>query len=235
MHIYFRACEKQQTISNVVRFRNINKAEIIKRCWKSIQASVTEEDTIIVIHDDVKPDTLQWLKDSSNTTKISFVEVPDHSWDYHLHTVIMLDVLAIKAAEYPNELHYIVEDDYLHTPNAIRVMQLSLQQWNHFAVSYDYPDRYTMDPQPARILLGPDRHWRTVESATMTIVARGATWLRYMDTIKTMGPTSNDRVFVELFKYEPCLSPLPGLSSHMTDYHLTPLIDWNNIWSSYNV
>ena len=35
MHIYFRACEKQQTISNVTRFQNISKTEIIMGIFKS--------------------------------------------------------------------------------------------------------------------------------------------------------------------------------------------------------
>lgn len=235
MHIYFRACEKQQTISNVVRFNNISKTEIIKRCWKSIQASITNQDTIIIIHDDVSSMTLQWLLDTCNTSNIRFIEVPEHSWDYHLHTVKLLEVLAEQVVDYPDELHYIVEDDYLHTENAIRVLEDTLKFWNHFAVSYDYPDRYTMNPQPAMIMLGHDRHWRTVESSTMTVLAKGSTWSRVLEVLKTAGPTSNDHIFLNIYKQEPCISPLPGVSSHMTDYHLTPLVDWSAIWNIQNV
>lgn len=235
MHIYFRACEKQQTISNVTRFQNISKTEIIKRCWSSIQASVDKTDTIIIIYDTVSDSTLDWLLTTSKTNKVHSIQVGDHSWDYHLHTVTLLDTLHEYIKQFPDELHYIVEDDYLHTPDAIRVMQNTLKHWEHFAVSYDYPDRYTMNPQPAMVMLGVDRHWRTIESSTMTIVAKGSTWLKVIDAVKTIGPTSNDQIFTQIYKQEPCISPLPGVSSHMTDYHLTPLVDWAQIWNMQDV
>lgn len=235
MHIYFRACEKQQTISNVVRFNNISKTEIIKKCWKSIQASVVYTDHITIIHDTVSAETLHWLKTNCETSNITFIEVPEHEWSYHEHTVVLLDTLEKQITEYPEELHYIVEDDYLHTADAIRVLEDTLKHWDHFAVSYDYPDRYTMNPEPAMVLLGVDRHWRTVTSSTMTVLAKGKTWSRFIDAIKPYGPTSNDQVFTHIYKQEPCISPLPGVSSHMTDHHLTPLIDWVALWESQNV
>lgn len=235
MHIYFRACEKQQTISNVTRFQNISKTEIIKRCWLSLQASIADNDSITIIHDTVSDNTLAWLKGTSHTSNINFIEVPDHDWSYHQHTVVLLDVLAEQIIKYPDDLHYIVEDDYLHTPDAISVLEDTLKNWEHFAVSYDYPDRYTMNPEPAMVLLGADRHWRTVTSSTMTVLAKGKTWSRFIEAIKPFGPTSNDQVFTHIYKQEPCISPLPGVASHMTDHHLTPLVDWLSIWEAQNV
>jgi hypothetical protein len=233
LFIYFRACEKQETISYVKRFKDTSKTTILKKCWLSLQESVNETDHIIVIHDDVSEDTLIWLENTA-MTDVSFIAVPKHDWSYHQHTVTLVETLRAKCIEFPAELHYIVEDDYLHTPNAIRVMQDTLALWPNFAVSYDYPDRYTT-PVPSYIILGKDRHWRTINSCTMTLAAIGKRWLDVMPELEKYAPTSNDKVFEEIFKQIPCLSPMPGLSSHMTDHHLTPLVDWNNIWESYNV
>jgi len=235
LHIYFRACEKQQAISNVMRFQNINKTEMLKRCWLSIQSSVTDSDTIIIIHDEVSEDTLKWLHKTSNTSNISFVEVEKHEWNYHLHTVTAIDILAEQCIKFPDELHYLVEDDYLHTANAIWVLENSLLQWQHFAVSYDYPDRYRDGYEPALVMLGVDRHWRTVQSATMTVLAKGSTWLRHIETLRAVAPTSNDAIFREIFKQDACISPLPGVASHMTDYHMTPLVDWVSIWEMQTI
>jgi hypothetical protein len=233
LFIYFRACEKQQTISNVKRFSNMPKTELLKKCWLSLQASITVEDRLFIIHDSVSDNTMDWLL-STAATDVELIEVEEHSWDYHLHTVTLFDILEKKSIEFPAELHYIVEDDYLHTPNAIRVMQNTLAKWPNFAVSYDYPDRY-IKPSPCHVIIGSDRHWRTIDSCTMTIVAMGYRWLDVMPELKKAAATSNDKIFDEIFRQIPCISPMPGLSSHMTDYHLTPLVDWDYIWQAQNV
>ncbi len=231
MFIYFRACEKQQTISNVTRFGNINKTEILKKCWKSLQQSVNDSDTVIIIEDSVTKNTINWLLDTCNTKQVKVISVPEHSWDVHQHTITLIEVLESNCAEYPAELHYIVEDDYLHVDNAIRIVESSLSKWPNFAVTYDYPDRYT-NPVPSYVVLGHDRHWRTVDSCTMTILALGARWLDILPELKQAAPTSNDRIFNDIFKQIPCISPMPGLSSHLTDRHGSPLVDWNKVWES---
>ena len=234
MIIYFRACEKQETISHVNRYNNVSKTVMIKKCWLSLQGSVTAEDRIIILHDDVKQETLKWLLNTSNTDNIEFVEVLEHSWDYHGHTVMLIDVLEQEATKNPEDLHFILEDDYLHVPNTLHVLKATLTNWPDFAVPYDYIDRYT-DPENTIVLLGPDRHWRTVTSSTMTVIAKGSTWLKYITDLRAAAPTSNDQVFSDIYKLSNCISPLPGLSSHMTDKHATPYVDWNSLWDNYNV
>jgi hypothetical protein len=233
LFIYFRACEKQETISYVKRFKDTSKTDILKKCWLSLQESVDSTDTVIVIHDAVSESTLEWLGTTSKAT-VQFVEVPEHDWNYHMHTVVLVETLKQYCESNPTELHYIVEDDYLHTPNAVRVMQDTLAAWPNFAVSYDYPDRYAK-PVPSYVVLGKDRHWRTIDSSTMTVLALGRRWLDIMPELEACASTSNDKVFEDIFKQIPCISPMPGLASHMTDHHLTPLVDWQKIWDSYNV
>jgi hypothetical protein len=230
MIIYFRACEKQETISYVTRFNNTSKTDILKRCWKALNIGINDSDTVILIEDQVSENTLKYLKDTCNTSNLEIVNVSDHSWEVHQHTVTLIEVLEKNSIKHPEELHYIVEDDYLHVPNSVRIMQENLKQWDGFAVSYDYPDRYS-NPVPARVLLGVDRHWRTINSSTMTVLAKGKTWLTCIDALKDAAPTSNDKVFETLYKNIACISPLPTLSAHMTDRHLSPFIDWNKLWN----
>lgn len=233
MIIYFRACEKQDTISYVTRFNNINKTIILKKCWLSIQKSITKNDKVIVIEDGLSNDTLEWLNNNSNSL-IEIISVPEHSWDYHQHTVTLIDTLKEYAAKYLEELHYIVEDDYLHTEDALTVLRESLENWNGFAVPYDYPDRY-LNPKPSQIVIGKDRHWRTIDSSTMTVLAKGKIWLTIIEQLAKAAPTSNDKVFEEVYKLIPCINPLPGVASHLTDRHGTPLVDWPQIWNNIDV
>jgi hypothetical protein len=231
--IYFRACEKQDTISYVTRFNNFNKTIILKKCWLSIQKSITKNDKVIIIEDGLSEDTLRWIFSNSEAS-IQVVSVPEHSWAYHQHTVTLIDSLKEYATNYPEELHYIVEDDYLHTENALTVLRETLENWTGFAVPYDYPDRY-LNPKPSQIVIGKDRHWRTIDSSTMTVLAKGKTWLTIIDQLVQAAPTSNDKIFEEVYKHIPCINPLPGVASHLTDRHGTPLVDWIQIWNNIDV
>lgn len=233
MIIYFRACEKQETISYVTRFNNFSKTIILKKCWLSIQKSITKTDTLLLIADNLSEATLNWLVKNSSVP-VNIINVPEHSWNYHQHTVTLVKTLKEYSTLYPEELHYIVEDDYLHTENALSVLRDTLELWDGFAVPYDYPDRY-LNPKLSRILIGKDRHWRTVDSSTMTVLAKGRVWLTVITALEQAAPTSNDKVFEEIYKHIACINPLPGVTSHLTDKHHTPLVDWINIWETIHV
>jgi hypothetical protein len=233
MIIYFRACEKQDTISYVTRFNNFNKTIILKKCWLSIQKSITKNDIVIVIEDGLSEDTLAWLNSNSNTI-LEIIKVPEHSWEYHQHTVTLIETLKKYSTLHPDELHYIVEDDYLHTPDALTVLRESLENWYGFAVPYDYPDRY-INPKPCQVVIGKDRHWRTIDSSTMTVLAKGKTWLTVLDALLLAAPTSNDKIFEKIYEKIACINPLPGVANHLTDRHSTPLVDWVTLWDSINV
>lgn len=233
MIIYFRACEKQDTISYVTRFNNFNKTIILKKCWLSIQKSITKNDTLLIIGDGLSEATLNWMIDNSVITP-NIVSVPEHNWDYHQHTITLVDTLKEYSNKYPDELHYIVEDDYLHTENALTVLRDTLENWPGFAVPYDYPDRY-INPKACQVVIGKDRHWRTIDSSTMTVLAKGKTWLSIIEPLISAAPTSNDKIFEEVYKHIPCINPIPGVASHLTDKHGTPLVDWVEIWNDINV
>jgi len=231
MFIYFRACEKQQTISNVSRFRNFDKTIILKKCWLSIQKNIKIYDSLYVIHDEVSDTTLEWMKATAAVTPI-FIEVPKHSWELHQHTITLIKLLKELCDKHPQELHYIVEDDYLHVENALEVLRSTLSEWGGFAVSYDYPDRY-FAPEPCFVMVGKDMHWRTINSSTMTVLAKGYVWSSVMADLERAAPISNDKVFESIYSRIKCLSPMPGLSTHLTDRHHTPLVIWEQVWDSY--
>lgn len=92
MKIYFRCCEKQQSVSGVQRWSEIPKNVMIKKCWKSIYDGIDANDEVFILHDEVSEDTLSFIEKYSydNTT---FLEVPKHEIQDRLHTFKMLEFL----------------------------------------------------------------------------------------------------------------------------------------------
>ena len=232
MKIYFRCCEKQETVSGVNRWEEIPKWKTVRKCWKSIYEGIDESDEVFILHDEVTQETLDFIEEHSyeNTT---FLEIPKHHIQDRLHTFKMLEFLKTQLdTSNPEEVHYIVEDDYLHTPDAISAMKLIFTKWNNFVTTYDYPDRYTMDKTPCFLMVDTDRHWRTNPSGTYTFAAKTKTWLECWDIINNTAPHNPTK---EMFQTHPCISPVPGCSSHLTPHHLSPVVDWDALWNNINI
>jgi len=236
--LYFRACEKQTAISYVDRWQNKTKTEILKKAWASLLPSVTEEDELILIQDHVSKETLEWMEKSVTKGLLRIVDVPEHTWEYHQHTVTLFDTL-YKECENGNDddFHLLIEDDYLWVPNGLNVIREAVKYWHKgFLVPYDYPDRY-IKPAACAVYLGPDRHWRTINSCTMTIGAKSLFWKHFKESFYEAAPTSNDKVFETIvMNYNvPILSPIPALASHLTNHHASPYIDVVGLWNQTKV
>ena len=126
-----------------------------------------------------------------------------------------------KRLENEKTLNFLVEDDYLFKNNALSTIRSLENLYDGFFVPYDYPDRYRF-PEKSQIVLGPTCHWRSIDSCTMTIGASGKLWKKVLPDLKEIAPTSNDKVFERIFKQYSCISPLPGVATHLTAHHHTP-------------
>lgn len=122
MIIYWRACELQKSISYVNRWKGYNKTEILKTCWLSLQQSVSPDDQIYLIEDNLTQEVLSWLL-ANNKAKLSIVHVPEHTWEYHQHTVTLIDTLEQSVKEKEQEVHLILEDDYIFIPNGLDIFK----------------------------------------------------------------------------------------------------------------
>jgi hypothetical protein len=233
MQVIFRCCEKEPTISYVNRYKNYSKKTILRKSWLSLNESAADQDAITIIHDEVSPETLAWMYSTCKFGLIrKIVSIEEHSFEHHLHTIVAINELEILAKESPTEYILMIEDDYLFSDDALDVMR-GLELWNGFSVPYDYIDRYK-NPKPSGVMLGPTCHWRTIDSSTMTVGARGKLWEEVILELKEAAPTSNDKVFEDLYinhKYV-CIGPIPGVASHLTEHHSTPYFDVEKRWTS---
>ena len=98
----------------------------------------------------------------------------------------------------------------------------------------DYPDRY--EPPWKRlsyVFLSKYTHWRQISNTTHTFLLQSKTLKHFEKYIKLSaeGPSDSElsrKVYGRIFFKNKalCISPIRGLSTHMTEGVMTPLIDW---------
>jgi len=154
-----------------------------------------------------------------------------------------------QADEDPEVVGYLCEDDYLHHPDALRVLEaigphLTL---GTYVTLYDHPDRYRRDDD-LRTLGRPvefwdGRHWGAVESTAMTFGTSMATFRAdqpLLDLAARFTRYPHDRAIWRTLQglglcrpvtwarspRRRLLSALPGLATHMETDALGPGTDW---------
>lgn len=240
MLIYWRVCEKQETLSFIPRWGGNSKLEIIKKCWLSLQQSVTRDDKIKVFEDSCSNELLHWLQLTSRAP-ISFISIPKSDKrrnEYPIHYILPINILMHEDAKnYPEELIYFCNDDFLHLPTALHIMKsVYVDGWKSFAVPYDYPDRYTLDrTRQAEIFINRYSHWRTIPSCTGVTMAPGNMWLKHKIVISQNVQFNNDSWTYEAYSKDLAICPIPGVSTHLTENCMTPLINWQKIWEDIKI
>ncbi len=156
--------------------------------------------------------------------------------DYGTHDSILF------AYHYADKLTgdwiYFVEDDYLHTPDAARVMVEGALRFEMLSL-YDHLDRYTRsDDRTAlkeRVTLTSSCHWRTAESTCHTWACSRTLWNQIRDLARTHGP--NDRsFFYDLIERGIRLwTPIPGRSTHCMKGYMSPMVDWDEVAEGVNL
>ena len=133
---------------------------------------------------------------------------------------------------------YFCEDDYIHSPDAARVM---LEGANRFELIslYDHLDRYTRNDDRTTgketVALTNSCHWRTAESTCHTWSVSRERWSGVeeysgmSDIARKNGP--NDRsFFYDMIDHGVRLwTPIPARSTHCMKGYMSPLVDWKSV------
>jgi hypothetical protein len=146
------------------------------------------------------------------------------------------------------DLWYHIEDDYLHVPEAINDMIDSIDQFESntgklVAINpHDDIWRYTKQIYHSILLLGPYRHYRTVQHTTYTCLASRKLYDRYRNVFQDLVKlTTNNEGWVEdrsinqIWQQPDVMlfSPIPGLGFHIMDESgMDPYFDINALWNS---
>tara|TARA_Y100000590_G_scaffold172592_1_gene197407 strand:- start:225 stop:1241 length:1017 start_codon:yes stop_codon:yes gene_type:complete len=140
------------------------------------------------------------------------------------------------------DLVYLVEDDYIHSKEAINEMLFSFEKFSTifaedvFLLPADYPYLYNKN-EPTKIFLGNQKHWRLVEESLVTFLTSKKIIVKNFENLMQMATKWEDpweKPLHSIYKKIPCLSPVPSLSMHCANinsvYGLPPNLDWKKIW-----
>ena len=250
--ILFRACDKVDSVHNGSRPFGLSKLQTIKLCFYSIYQAVKKEKyQFTIIGDQLSTELLNFFKSFDNVLIYNerlgsasqslkkqleiALQVPDDQWIYlceddYLHTS--------NAFKYLSEF---IENKerYLQTSgkkkNYINRIVGDLKNKPLIIHPSDYPDRY--EPPWKRfsyIFLSKYSHWRQISNTTHTFLLQSRTLKQFETSIKSSaeGPSDahlSEKVYGRIFFKNKalCVSPIRGLSTHMTKGVMTPLVNWD--------
>ena len=150
---------------------------------------------------------------------------------------------SIQIAENENsDLFYFLEDDYIHTKEAISEMIFTYEKMSSqlnkelFLCPADYPYLYS-NIDNTKLFFGNMRHWRSVNETLLTFLTSKKMIIKYLDDLKEIGKKRHHPMELklhEIYKKEYCLSPIPSLAMHATNvntiYGIPPNFNWKKVW-----
>jgi hypothetical protein len=195
---------------------------------------------IQIIADNCSEDTLKMIRKYIHPNQIKKVSVGHGAGTFNLALT--------EALQYDeNEVVYFVENDYLHKPNADKMLLEGFNIGANYVALYDHPDKYIDGANPevegggelTRVLLTESCHWKLTNSTTMTFAAKVKTLREDEEILRSFTQGSYPRDF-EMFlalrdKGKALITPIPGYATHGETAWLSPLTNWNDISNNTNI
>lgn len=250
-HVFFRTCDIVHSLHNAPRPFGLDKRTLIKICFRSLIRALDGFDyKITVVGDRLSDEMVSFFRGYS--VELVLGEYGnDASLRECLNRAYVLDT---KTWVYLCEDDYLhtpdafrwIDDlvehrkEYLQTKaltRQTRFLRVDLANKPLVIHTPDYPDRYKPRYlQFALIFLSRYCHWRQVSNTTFTFLAEVKTLLKYrriLDRSTTGardGYLSRNMFARTTFRGRAlCLSPIPGVATHMHEEVMTPLVDWKSI------
>jgi len=146
------------------------------------------------------------------------------------------------AKEESGDILYFVEDDYLHSEDAITEMIFAYEKFNTIfskdlvLLPSDYPYLYTKD-ETTKIYLGEKYHWRLVSESLVTFMTSKRVVEENYKNLEKMGMEWVDpweKPLHDIYNSNPCLSPVPSLAVHCANinsvFGISPFVDLKELW-----
>ena len=149
---------------------------------------------------------------------------------------------SLLLAKESNDLIYFVEDDYIHSIQAIKEMILTYEKLSSMLKSElilcptDYPYLYS-EIENSKIFLGNKSHWRSIKETLCTFLMSKEMVVKYWDELTSMCKFEHypfEKPLHNIYEKEYCLSPIPSIAIHCTNinsiFGLSPNVDWKKVW-----
>ena len=257
-NIFFRACDKVESVHKDKRPFGLNKLETIKASFYSLYQSLQDFTyQFTIIGDDLSKELQDFF------AQFDDVIVDNCKLGSAAKSLQKQIDLALETPS--DDWVYLCEDDYLHSPQAFKYISEFIENKEKYLKTSpknknymnriigdlsiipliihppDYPDRY-MPPwkRLSFIFLSKYCHWRQITNTTHTLLLQSSTIKKFEKNIKasSIGPSDSklsEKIYGRIFFKNKalCVSPIKGLSTHMTEGVMTPLIDWELVCKEY--
>ena len=217
---------------NKIKPDYINNENCLANATKVLEGAIFH-----VIADNTSPETNDMIQKYITKDGVEYVSKGNGAATFNL----ALD----KALTYnDDEIVYFIENDYLHKPDSLKIIQEAFELNPSFVSLYDHPDKYMKPEQggnpyckggaeDTRIYKTNSIHWKITNSTTMTFASKVSTLRENEDILRkhTSGTHPDDfQMFLELRgKNKLLITPIPGYSTHGETAWLSPLTDWSKI------
>ena len=141
-----------------------------------------------------------------------------------------------------DDLIFFIEDDYIHSETMLDEMISSYERLasqvkkDIIMCPADYPYLY-MNDEKTNILIGSNRHWRTINKTLCTFMLSKNLLNKYWENFYKTCLDRHDpfeKYINEIYENEVCISPIKSLSLHLTNvnssYGLSPFLDYKKLW-----
>ena len=220
---------------------NINKRDLILTSLNSLKKSIIKFSS----HNQIKI-TINLISDSSdkkfnesiikllddNLVSINFIEtkIQGNRGSY---------LESCDQAENSDDLIFFIEDDYIFEEYCIEEMIITYSRLSTifkndiFLCPSDYPFYYDSSYKTS-LYIGYKYKWRTVEETLLTFMMSRKLYDRHKKNIRLVGEKENDpfeKPLHEIYKNNPCFSPVNSLSYHVSRDHPATTEDWTKLWN----
>jgi hypothetical protein len=137
----------------------------------------------------------------------------------------------------PDDLIYILENDYLHRSNWVEEVRTLFNTYEgiEYISLYDHADKY-FEPMYenllSKLVVTGTSHWRTTPSTCGSYITTFKIFQQdYLDHTGVTVPIGDHHKWLYLNKTKgrAILTPIPGLSTHCMEGLLSPTLDWSKL------
>ena len=254
---YLKLNRKINSLDIFYRFAPNNVMWNSTNRWKRIVPNINKKDLILTSLNSLKKSIIKFI--SQNQIKVTINLISDSSEKKFNDSIFkLLDDNLIRInfietkiegnrgsyleccdqAENSEDLIFFIEDDYLFNENCIEEMIITYSRLSTifkndvFLCPSDYPFYYDSSYKTS-LYIGNKYKWRTVEETLLTFMMSKDLYKRYKKNIRLVGEKENvpfEKPLHEIYKNNPCFSPVNSLSFHISRDHPATTEDWIKIW-----
>lgn len=248
--VVLRTCDREDVHpERGPRYIDAPKSVIVKKCASSLIRSLSRSNHLAdidlrIIDDNSNVETLEFIVNFSLSLGINPVIEVCKEKGYNYSALRQLELCVTLGKEWV----YCAEDDYLHFPNAIEQMLLMSDNFVNITGTdiairpdddpFTYSSNNPHSRRPSLILLGNDRHWRTLYNTHYTIFTHVNVFREYKELFASLAKfykklsINEDSSINMIWERVPLFSPIPTLALHISQNNEPAFIDYKTLWDS---